>query len=490
MLFSKYKTTIILAIEGNLECKNMLYKIKFIEPETQIKQFIGDLELDFVNHKMRKPYNTVVFVGENGCGKTTTLQLIALSHGLLKDKDDSPYRDNPYIGYFDAEDVRDGELVILRYLFDTIDISFHASFIKMDLERYLDGKYEHMQQNFDGIQDEWSKNFRNECIYLENESQFIRNVQKSRYDDHPHDLKPNVKDSDYMIKENYNFLIQDIINIPHKDYHKLETLRFAINKFFAGNLEFIGIDERGNNKLRFRKNSVEMPIEELSSGEKQIVFRGAYIALNEKVENEPIVIIDEPELSMHPKWQQGILQYYRDLCTQDGEQTMQLFIATHSERVVEEALKDDENVLVIILKEKNGKIEFFPVKQDMLLLPSQTAAEVNYLAFNVSTIDYHISLYGYLQELLGKESVKNCDEYIERYIENHRPDDKLLYTKKYKYNDIRANKTTTYRTLPTYIRNAIDHPDSGYKYSQKEFEISIELLREILQDLKTNSVRN
>ena len=53
-----------------------------------------------------------------------------------------------------------------------------------------------------------------------------------------------------------------------------------------------------------------------------------------------------------------------------------------------------------------------------LVLPSITSAELNYVAFGILSNDYHIELYGYLQQkvavYLGKStcSVKECDTYI------------------------------------------------------------------------------
>ena len=44
---------------------------------------------------------------------------------------------------------------------------------------------------------------------------------------------------------------------------------------------------------------------------------------------------------------------------------------------------------------------------------------------------------------------------------------------------INPNSGTNYQTLPTYIRNAIDHPDSGNTFTDEELNISIELLVEL-----------
>ena len=39
-----------------------------------------------------------------------------------------------------------------------------------------------------------------------------------------------------------------------------------------------------------------------------------------------------------------------------------------------------------------------------------------------------------------------------------------------------SHGTTTYQTLPTFIRNAIDHPDPSRSFTQEDLRISIELL--------------
>lgn len=35
---------------------------------------------------------------------------------------------------------------------------------------------------------------------------------------------------------------------------------------------------------------------------------------------------------------------------------------------------------------------------------------------------------------------------------------------------------TNYETLPTYVRNAIDHPDPAHRFTEQELRNSIELL--------------
>lgn len=95
--------------------------------------------------------------------------------------------------------------------------------------------------------------------------------------------------------------------------------------------------------------------------------------------------------------------------------------------------------------------------------------ETNYLAFGVPTTDYHIELYGYLQTKTGKHNIEDFDSYI---VQQSQYDQS-------KHEKIDSYHNHHYQTLPTFIRNAIDHPDSGRIYTEEEFKISLELLIEL-----------
>ena len=97
------------------------------------------------------------------------------------------------------------------------------------------------------------------------------------------------------------------------------------------------------------------------------------------------------------------------------------------------------------------------------------------IAFGVISTDYHIQLYGYLQNKTGTESsVKDCDYYISQ---------SSLY-KHDIHNKVSSYKKNTYKTLPTYIRNAIDHPSSTNNYTYEELKCSTELLIELCKFCK------
>ena len=81
-----------------------------------------------------------------------------------------------------------------------------------------------------------------------------------------------------------------------------------------------------------------------------------------------------------------------------------------------------------------------------------------------------------LQRIDGSR-VKAQIESIDCYIKKHR----LYDEKKHGREDKLYHH---YYTLPVFIRNAIDHPDSGRRFSEEELDVSITLLRELYKEVK------
>jgi len=134
---------------------------------------------------------------------------------------------------------------------------------------------------------------------------------------------------------------EDKLTKDAKDYEVKE-----INSAFTGidvNSKFIGF---GLDNLFFESaNGKRITFEELSSGEKQLYFMG-FILKNLNI-NNTIIMIDEPEDSLHPKWQSQLLQFYSNI----GENN-QVILATHSPHIIGSAKAES----VFLLKNENGKI--------------------------------------------------------------------------------------------------------------------------------------
>lgn len=108
---------------------------------------------------------------------------------------------------------------------------------------------------------------------------------------------------------------------------------------------------------------------------------------------------------------------------------------------------------------------------------SHFVAEINYLAFGVQKVEYHIQLYAALHNLLQAKTGTNVATSIasiDRYIKQH------SYYDSSKHEREDTAYGPHYYTLPTYTRNAIDHPDSTRRYNEEDLVVSIDLLRQYL----------
>jgi len=107
------------------------------------------------------------------------------------------------------------------------------------------------------------------------------------------------------------------------------------------------ISQDGRNITLFTNSSGDkFDINELSSGEKQLFLRT--LAIKMLNPENSIILIDEPELSLHPKWQQRIVDVYKKI----GKNN-QIIIATHSPHILGSVKKEN---IMLLDKDDEGKI--------------------------------------------------------------------------------------------------------------------------------------
>jgi len=121
---------------------------------------------------------------------------------------------------------------------------------------------------------------------------------------------------------------------------------------------FRKIERIGNAfELLFEDSGRISNINQLSTGEKQIVFRGGFVLKELAHVQSGLLLVDEPELSLSPEWQARILGFYQRLIPQSSKSATQLIVATHSPFIIHGA----PNAKVIILeKDSTGKIQVMP----------------------------------------------------------------------------------------------------------------------------------
>lgn len=81
--------------------------------------------------------------------------------------------------------------------------------------------------------------------------------------------------------------------------------------------------------INTKRKSQRMHVEELSSGEKQIITLMAYLAFKVDGRRQRIYIVDEPEVSLHITWQERFVDALLEACP-DG----QFILATHSPSII------------------------------------------------------------------------------------------------------------------------------------------------------------
>lgn len=190
---------------------------------------------------------------------------------------------------------------------------------------------------------------------------------------------------------------------------------------------------------------------------------------NEQLKNA-ILLLDEPETHLHPQAQEHLLGELVKITKNDRNNLV--FFATHSNYMI------DKQEL-----SRNYKIEKVGGKtsKNRFNKSASTYASVGYEVFNIPSNDYHNELYATLHARFqdanvddkDRELIKSFDQYLRtggtKKIPLDRPN-----TRSKKPNDA---------TLPTYIRNCINHPDNGYTFSKHELIQSIELLRSFVTQL-------
>ncbi len=115
-------------------------------------------------------------------------------------------------------------------------------------------------------------------------------------------------------------------------YEDIRSFLDTVNRFLEDSSKVLFFDEHSGDlsfdfigaDRRRRAN----PLSRLSSGEKQVLMLFTFMAFVSK--KDQVFIVDEPELSLHPKWQSNFLEA---MIGQAPERT-QIILATHSPEIV------------------------------------------------------------------------------------------------------------------------------------------------------------
>ncbi|EEP68244.1 AAA family ATPase [Kingella oralis] len=226
----------------------------------------------------------------------------------------------------------------------------------------------------------------------------------------------------------------------------------------------------------FIDDGVDIPMSEKGNG----MQRSVALALlqvyaeelahdEERGQTKPFYLfIDEPELCLHPKGQTKLLEALLEI-----SKTKQVFLTTHSPYFL--VTPHLSNVGLFIFR-KDG---ISNIVEDASLEPmfpwSPTWGEINFKAYKLPTVELHNELYGRLQDMNGKFSERDFEQWINAQG--------IQFSKHW----ARVNSDGTVRqpypvSLQTFIRNHIHHPENRQNtlYTEDELKQSIEEMIRLL----------
>lgn len=206
----------------------------------------------------------------------------------------------------------------------------------------------------------------------------------------------------------------------------------------------------------------DIPVNKRGSGVKRLILINFFRAEAERRKqdaNLPNVVyaIEEPETSQHPEHQRSLIDALISLSEPDNSQVL---LTTHSPEIVKRL--QFEHILLIAGQNPG---EIYKVYEQELPYPSLN--EVNYLAFNELSFEYHNELYGYIEAEGALSTYKAGKPERE-------------YNRQNKGGEITQQSIV----LTEYIRHQIHHPENIHNvpFTDDELRESIDAMRDFINN--------
>lgn len=295
---------------------------------------LGDLDISF-QIDSNNTLDTIVFIGENGTGKTTILREIY----NLMDLENMQNSGNKI--FLELEE--NEKAILKKYPLEKNnniimeeDILYDCIDIKKDV------------YDFEDIEKD---KYKSKVIYLPTEVNFNSLKSVDRTFRYKYKFRNEINEnliSDLPSAIANKIYVEMIMNEDLPARESKEKVCKEVNSVFESmdlDIEFVGLSKDENTVPIFRNiEGKEFDINGLSSGEKQLFLRA--LSLKFLNVNNSIILIDEPEISLHPRWQRKIVNVYENI----GENN-QIIIATHSPHIIGNVKKEQ---LRVLKKDKEG----------------------------------------------------------------------------------------------------------------------------------------
>ncbi len=152
----------------------------------------------------------------------------------------------------------------------------------------------------------------------------------------------------------YDAIQQYIDNKIRFEDARLSEAKSALEQIISESMDGLDVSFRFTDVERqtiiFTNNEgTQITFDELSTGERTLITKLLVLNLQTNNLSGKIVLIDEPEISLHPTWQSKVLKLYKTIANKSN---CQIIIATHSPHIISSTPTDS----LRILREDGGKI--------------------------------------------------------------------------------------------------------------------------------------
>ncbi|MCE3278108.1 MAG: hypothetical protein K0S44_299 [Bacteroidetes bacterium] len=200
-----------------------------------------------------------------------------------------------------------------------------------------------------------------------------------------------------------------------KSSSKILSIDLFSNNISAYDLKMIGhlenLDIINLNGIKVQKSISNLSINEISSGEYHLLI--SLIGMFANISDNSLILIDEPEISLHPNWQMKYVSFLKKVFSKFS--SCHFILTTHSHFLVSDLEGDSSSVTALSRNNENGQL-------GAKLLEGQdtfgwSAEEVLYNVFKLKTVrNYYLE--ADLTDLLGLISENSKEKtQIEKLLE-------------------------------------------------------------------------
>ncbi len=221
-----------------------------------------------------------------------------------------------------------GKTTLLEYIYNFTDFILDKDDDRSLIDFEMDNKHKILAYNssFEEIGKERTKEISLEAKYFNKHIKYFPTGTDIK------DLKVLILDYVKRTMHNEDLKPSEVFD---KIRENIDTIFTELNML----IKFDKVDE--NDEVYFKsKNNESFVIDNLSTGEKTLLAKVLYLYLKEI--KDSVILIDEPELSLHPAWQNRVLKLYENFAK---ENNCQIIIATHSPHIIGSAKNEYIRIL-------------------------------------------------------------------------------------------------------------------------------------------------